>query len=210
MRHSPSSLKLYDTCPRKFYRERVVRDVRPEMGEAARKGIEQHKLFELAVSESRYDDLPAPYGEYVRCVDAAYPVKRLEHRLALDQDLKKCAWEDAWIRGIADAVWWHPKSRRALIVDWKTGARRPWPLQLKLYAFYILAASPEVAEVTVMFEWLRFYQRDVQRYTQEHRPALARELVKAAETIEADTTWLPKPSGLCKKYCEVPDCEYRT
>ena len=209
MQLTPSKIKLYETCPRKFYREQVRRDVRPKMGEAAQRGIEEHRAFELAIQEGAYDRLPGQYADYVRTLDRTYPHRRLEHRLALDEDMRPCTWRQGWIRGTADALWWRPETGQALIVDWKTGKRYPYHLQLTFYAYCLLAMSETVREVSVLFEWLKLYKRDTERYTREDMPRMARDLVGAAERIEADTTWAPNPSGLCAHYCEVPDCEHR-
>ena len=207
--HSPSSIKLYQTCPRKFYREKVLRDVVPEMGEAARKGIERHQHFEDCLKADRADLLPGRYPAYVGLLDRTFPARRVEHRMALDADLKPCHWDKGWIRGIADALWWDGATGTALVVDWKTGSRRPWHLQLRFYAYYVFAASEQVKQVRVMFEWLKEFTRDAEEFSRSDMPALATEIVAAAERIEADTTWAPRPGGLCKRFCQVPDCEFR-
>ena len=206
--HSPSAIKLYETCPRKFYHEKVARDVTPVFGEAAKKGIELHAEFErAAMGWGPWPDLLGMYDRYMEILRGKFSVLRAEKEMALDKDLKPCGFWDSkvWIRGKADLVLWS-RDGNVMIVDWKTGKRRPWPFQNRFYALCALLGSEKVLRVTTCYEWVVHYERDIETWTRDDIPALAREVVGRAAEIDQDERWAPKPSGLCRGYCECVKC----
>ena len=211
MRHSPSSVKLWHTCPRQYYRVRVLRDVQPlPRGLAAERGEYLHKLIE----ERLVNDVSLPPDvahaealctslESLASGDGSLLV---EERLALDESLDPCAWERGWFRGVADVLALAPPD--AWVVDWKTGKRRVDWFQLDCYALVVLRRWPEIDRVTCRYEWLASGRRDERVYRRADEARLAAGLVECALAVESDEEWIAKPSGLCREWCPVIDCEH--
>ena len=212
MRHSPSSVKLWRTCPRQYHRVRVLRDVKPlPRGIEADRGEYLHKAIEDRLEHE--EGLPPDVAHVeALCVSleslAAGPGGQLltEKRLALDESLDPCDWKQAWFRGVADVL---VLSRPdAWVVDWKTGKRRVDWFQLDCYALAVLRRWPEVQRVTCRYEWIATGKRDERIYERSDEPELAGWLVGALLMVESDTEWVAKPSGLCRAWCPVTDCEH--
>ena len=211
MIHSPSSVKLWHTCPRQFHRLRVLRDVEPlPSGVQAERGRHLHRLLE----ERLRDDVRLPHDmgrEEGLCVSLESLAGGdgellVEERLALDESLDPCDWGRAWFRGIADCL--VVNLGEAWVVDWKTGRRRLDWMQTDFYAFAVLRRWPDVRRVTCRYEWLRSGERDERSYERSDEGMLAAGLVECLLAVESDTEWVAKPSGLCRDWCPVLDCEH--
>jgi len=50
LNHSYSAFKQFDNCPLRYYRQRVLKDIKDEMGEAGLEGDRQHKALENRVA----------------------------------------------------------------------------------------------------------------------------------------------------------------
>lgn len=213
MIHTPTGIKTFQTCPRKFYREKVKRDIPFRPSATAEAGIKLHQQFELACAGVA--DFPQGYlhyAKYLAAITSAYRTVQVEKRIALDKGLKPCSWTQApWLRGTADAVFTSTDGREVMIIDWKTGKRYPWQLQMDIYALWAFQAIPSATRVTTMFEWVKEYARDTTRYARSDVAELARRVVEACEEIDrahAEDSWPARSSGLCAKHCDVTDCEH--
>lgn len=205
-----SSIDAFITCPHKYYRLRVLKDIKDfPMGEQALWGTKVHKLFENCINWG--DPLPADLKGLQPLVDKikAMPGEKFpEFRFSIDEDLKECAWKEAWSRGAADLVVKYGKE--CVILDYKTGKRKPSD-QLMLYAGYAFAYWPEIEKVHTAYVWLKDKKIDKKTYTRDNLkdiwgtwlPLVAR-LKYAYET----STWQKRPSGLCKAWCPCKDCQF--
>ena len=101
--HSYSAIKLYENCPLRYYRQRILKDVVDDGGEASRYGERVHEYLESRLKETT--DLPQDIAHYeVLC----QTVERLanggelhiEKELVLTEELKPTGWwePDAWLR----------------------------------------------------------------------------------------------------------------
>ena len=60
--HSYSSIKLYENCPLRYFRQRVVKDVVDEGGEASKYGERIHTFLEHRLKENA--SLPQEVAHY--------------------------------------------------------------------------------------------------------------------------------------------------
>lgn len=209
---SYSSLTSFETCPYKYYKTRVAKEVKEPEGEAAKWGTEVHKHLENRVK----DETPLPdaiqYLEpIVGRVIASPGIKYTEQQLALDRDYLPVSWYDAnaWARAIVDVT--VINGTKAVTLDWKTGKRKPGSDQLKMSAAMLFHHYPEVETVNTGFVWIKEKKVDREQYSREDIPVIWQEFIpRAARVDKAFETdrWPKKPSGLCKAWCWCTDCEF--
>ena len=219
MKHSPSSLKAWKTCPRQYAHLRVWKDVEPDpSGPEAQEGTLFHTMLEryLMGAAMRYE-LPKHLHATLDRIDAlrSAGVAVSEGDLALDRELKPAAWDEAWLRGRADMLVREGAVFR--VIDFKTGKRglywrEYWP-QIAYYALWLFRRSPAVEKVVGELWWTKLAHGDEQTWTRDDVPKLAREVVGPARAIERSVEtldWPCRPSGLCKAHCPVPmsKCDY--
>jgi hypothetical protein len=205
-----SSIDAFITCPHKFYRLRVVRDVRDlPMSEQSLWGKRVHKAFEDAVNWG--DPLADEYKQWqplVKKIQALPGEKFPEFRFSIDQDFNQCPWKDAWSRGMADLV--VRNGKEAIILDYKTGKRKPSD-QLQLYAGFAFAYWPELEKVHTAFVWLKDKVIDRKTYEAKDKAEIWANwmpLYKRYERAFETDVWMKHPSGLCRNWCPVKDCEF--
>ena len=208
LRHSPSSSKLFETCPRRYWHERIARDVeRDPPGEAQLLGTMVHEAIERRMKDGEElpPDVSAKLPKLKSDLDKIQTRSgfwHCEYRLALDQNMRPCAYEDGWIRGVADMIC--GKDDKTLVIDYKTGKYRPHFYQLEFYSLAWMLSNDTCQQVTARFEWLKSGRRDERVYTRRDIPSLALGVLRPVLAAERETGWHPRPSGLCRNYCPVP------
>lgn len=176
---SPSNLKTFRTCPYKFERMYIKKDVPKKPVPALERGIKIHSWMENAVKHG-WDSI-----EWLenRTRDTAYGAWQAVHRLQLlNWDVQAevdCAidglgnrvdwWEQPplnWLRCKLDVLAVSPDGTSGIVIDWKTG--RPWDDELQLMCNVMCAATgTEVKHWHVMYYYLdsgtvRDYKRSVE------------------------------------------------
>jgi CRISPR/Cas system-associated exonuclease Cas4 (RecB family) len=213
--HSFSSLKQYETCPRRYYYQRVSKEVKDAPGEASIYGERVHKHIEERLGPER-KPLPPEVSKHEQiCLEVERAAGgceiMVEKELVLTQELIPTTWfaPDAYIRTKIDML--ATKKDRALVVDWKTGTRRPDFFQMELYALQVFIHYEDVSFVTGAFVWLRDEKVDKEVYSREDVPGLLKNITDRIERIEHSLdvgVWPAKPSGLCR-YCPAQTiCEF--
>jgi hypothetical protein len=153
------------------------------------------------------------YGRYVEKI-MSYEGKRVvEERVALDRNLRPTTWmaKNVWVRGVIDIG--VVGSKRAYLLDWKTGKHRPDSDQLKLFAALAFAMYPWIDSVVTGFIWLKEDKFDKQLFTREQLPEIWSEFLPRLSRVAhayGENKWVPKPSGLCRSWCPVGKklCEF--
>lgn len=204
-----SSLDLFKTCPYRFYRQRVVRDVQDVMGEKAKWGVKVHKAFEDAVNYG--DPLPPSCQQWAPLVEKVKGLtgeKLPEFKFSITDAFLPTAWTKAWSRGIADLV--VRSGETVAILDYKTGKRKASD-QLSLYAGFAFAYWPEVQTVHTAFVWLPDRKIDRKAWKREETQdiwSLWLPTVRRMELAYEKNDWPARPCGLCKGWCPVKDCQF--
>lgn len=209
---SYSVLSLYETCPKKFYHQRILKDVKDTGGAAAEHGKKIHQTLEaymrdggtlpidLQHHKERLDTLRALNGERV-----------YEQQMAVNANLKPTGWfdEDVFCRAIID--YGVIGKTNAYICDWKTGKPHEDMTQLKLMAAMLFSFRPELQAVAAEFYWLQRKTASNVLVKKEDVANIWAELIARAKPvmkIRPAEEYEPKPSGLCRKYCAVTSCPY--
>lgn len=210
---SHSGIKNFETCPRKFYEEKIIKRFPQKPTAATLYGEQFHTAAELFVK----DQLPVP-AEFQFAMPllqylATRPGdKHTELEMAVDSNLRPVGFHspDAWIRGIADIV--VVNGTKAYVGDYKTGNDKyPDKDQLRLMSLLVFAHFPEVQTIkSALFFVLKGSRVDAKMDRTECDAGWQqyRERTALMEQAHATGVWNSKQNGLCKKYCPVTDCPF--
>lgn len=204
-----SQLDSFETCPRKFYHLKVVRDIVEPPSPHAEWGTRVHTAFEEWIKNG--SPLPDGMTQWQSLAEklAKLPGEKLcEQKMALDKNFQPTDWKTSWTRGIADLLVVHKD--RAVVADYKTGKRKPTE-QLDLYAAYTFAHYPQVKVVTTAFVWLKDRKIDRKQITREQSAEIWQQIIPRVRKLESAyerDSWPERPSGLCKAYCPIYTCKF--
>ena len=119
--HSYSSIKLFENCPLRYYRQRIVKDVSDPGGEASKYGERIHALLESRLKGSELDSEAEQYEPLCASVErlASRGSLHIEHELVLTENLTATGWwdADAWLRSKLDVL--VIIGGDAVVMDWK-------------------------------------------------------------------------------------------
>ena len=215
--HSYTAIKQYETCPKRYYHQRITKEVKDQPGTATVYGERVHKQLEDALKGTA--SLPPetaalqPLCDTLRTyAEAEGATLAIEQEYTLTKNLEPTSWfaPDAWLRFKLDVLVLRPNGR-AVIVDWKTGKRRPDFDQLEMFALAVFTGNPDVTKATSMFVWTKENAVDKETYRAEHKDDMWTRLLtrirRIEQSLETDN-WPAKPSGLCK-FCPCKGfCEF--
>lgn len=205
--HSYSSIKLFENCPKRYELQRIQKVLVDEGGEASIYGDRVHKSLETRLKEDT--DLPQElerYEELCRAVEKLVSLGgelHIEKELVLNDNLLPTGWwdADAWLRSKLDVLVLNGNT--AVVMDWKTGKRRPDFFQMAVFAVQVFKHYPEVTKVKTSLVWLKDMAMDTEIYRREEANSLWADImsrIKRIHIAQENDTWPAKPSGLCN-YC---------
>lgn len=211
---SYSSLNSFENCAWRHYLTKVQKSVVEPQTVQLAEGNAVHKAFELHIKGEQW--MPEKYSKYTALaeqVKATPGAKEVERRFALTSSLKETTYfgKDVWLRGQLDLL---AKGRtKAVVLDWKTGKRKPDSDQLKLFAAATFALLPHIEQVFTGFVWLPDRRMDTETYEREEAIGIWQEFsgrVRRLEIAHETGKWPKRPSGLCRLYCPVGknNCEH--
>lgn len=211
--HSYSSIKLFENCPLRYFRQRVTKDVKDEGGEASKYGERIHALLEKHLKGADIDQEVAAYAPLCASVlrIANGGELLIEHELVLTENLTPTGWwdADAWLRSKLDVL--VIKDSTAVVMDWKTGKRNADQFQMQLFAAQVFKHFPEVHRVKTSLVWLKTMEMDTEIYGRSSANKLWAEVMSRIQRIHdalEHDTWPARPSGLCR-YCPCRhDCDF--
>jgi RecB family exonuclease len=211
--HSYSSIKLFENCPLRYYRQRITKDVVDEGGEASKHGERIHAFLENRLKGSGLDAEIAQYEPLCLSVEklARQGELYIEKELVLTDNLTATGWwdADAWLRSKLDVL--VIVGGEAVVMDWKTGKRNADQFQMQLFAAQVFKHYPDVQRVKTSLVWLKTMEMDTNTYKRSGVNAIWAEVMKRIQRIRSSLehdNWPAKPSGLCR-YCPCRhDCDY--
>ena len=211
-----SKIKAFQQCPKQFYHEKVIKQYPFKMTEAIRYGDQFHKAAEKYIRDG--EELPKRFLYAKDSLDALKRKKGdklCEYRMGLTEDLEPCGFyeDNVWWRGIADLIILNQDQGLAYVVDYKTGksSRYADKGQLELMAMATFKHFPNVD--TVRAGLLFVVCEDLVRSTYEQYEADTlwdkwMDNFQTMETAYKVDVWNPKPSGLCRQWCQVMECPH--
>jgi RecB family exonuclease len=204
--HSYSSLKQFENCPQRYYRQRILKDIKDEGGEASKYGERIHEMLERRLRDNA--DLPqeaAQYEPLCKGVEklAAGGELFVEQEMVLNANHEPTGWwdSDAWLRSKLDVL--VLKGADAIVMDWKTGKRKPDFFQMEIFAGQVMKHFPQVQRVKTVLVWLKDMKLDEETYTRIDIMGIWGGITSATSRIEQALhfdNWPARPSGLCG-YC---------
>jgi RecB family exonuclease len=203
--HSYSAIKQFEDCPQRYYRQRILKDVKDMGGTASIYGDRIHKLLEARLKGADIDQEVERYEPLCRAIinSAEGGELHVEYEMVLTEGMTPTTWwaQDAWLRSKLDVL--IVRGHNAVVMDWKTGKRRPDFFQMEMFAAQVFKLFPAVQHVTTSLLWLKDLEQDTRKYTRLDMPALWGDILARIRRIEqaAETNnWPARPSGLCA-YC---------
>ena len=164
-----SKLKAFETCPKQFYHEKVLKEYPFVQTDAIIYGNEFHKACENYIGDE--EPLPEKFM-YVKdaldTLNGKRGIKLCEKKLGITADLEPCDFYDrrVWFRGIADLLIVDVVGNMAWVVDYKTGksAKYADKGQLELMALSVFSYMPKIdtinagllfvsSKVRIFFSW---------------------------------------------------------
>lgn len=208
---SYSMLTSFETCPKRHFHTRIAKDFVEADSEHLRWGNAVHEALELRVKT--HAALPVGMRQWEPLVQRILSVPgevTAERSMALDRSFAPVDFWDptAWVRGKLDLI--VATDEKALILDWKTGARKFDNDQLRLFAALSLQGLG-VSRVDTGFVWLKDKKVDKARFYSRELPEIWGGFLPRVNRLEAaheHNRWEAKPSGLCRKWCPVKSCEF--
>jgi len=212
--HSYSSIKMFENCPKRYYHQRITKEVTDTGSDATRHGERIHADLEHRLVNQKpltYDT--EQYEVLCQTIEVLATGGELhaERQLCLNENLTPTSWyaKDAWLRSILDVL--ILKDNEAIVMDWKTGKRRPDFTQLQLFALQVFKHFPEIKSVKSSFVWLRDMEMDTEVFTVDKTNLMWADMLSRIERIQQsldNDNWPAKPSGLCN-WCPAKNiCEY--
>lgn len=206
---SYSVLSMFEQCPKKYYHIKVKRDVKDLDSGFSADGKAIHEAMYARVMQEK--PLPLPYRQYERIASRfanAGGEKHGEIKLALNKKLEQVDFfaPDVWVRAVIDLI--IVKGDEAIIVDWKTGKKRPDFDQLYLTAICVAQMLPEVSRFSLVYVWLKENDLSTEVLHRDDMTELWAEYIARVKEIQKSTKtceFPAKPSPLCK-WCPVKHC----
>ena len=209
---SYTSLTAFETCPRRFFHVRVAKDVPDPPTDALTWGNTVHEALEKRLKgQAPLPDLLQNFEPYAAKLESLPGTLVAEQEVALTEDMQPTHWfdRDVWVRGKFDII--VDQDKRVVIGDWKTGGRKPDNDQLKLFAALASVVYPKAQQFKTLFIWLKEKKTDQATYSKEDIPKIWEHFMRRVQkynAAHAAQTFPPKPSGLCRRYCPVRQCEF--
>lgn len=209
---SYSRLTNYEQCPKKFYHLSVAKDFKEEKSDAMLYGSEVHKAIEQRIGKGKELPLHLKHLEPIIGKFAKAPGQILvEQQLALNYNFNPTGWfdNDVWCRAIIDYA--AVNGDKALIVDWKTGKISDDFTQQQVAAAMFLIFFPEVETVEMVYYWLKDKKPTTDTLKREdvkHVWSAVLKRVNRYVKSHRETSFPPRPSGLCKKHCPITSCPH--
>lgn len=210
--HSYSSIKLFELCPYRYYRQRITKDITDEGTEVSKHGERVHSALENRLKGEELPKEAVQYEPLCRSVEKLAEKGELytEKELALNDELKPTGWwdPDIWLRSKLDVL--IVAGPTAIVMDWKTGKRRPDFLQMDIFAGQVFKHYPEVNKIKTCLTWLKDMSMDTKEYTREDSNKLWEGILTRIRRIYkavSHDVWPARPSGLCKTCPVRHDCD---
>jgi RecB family exonuclease len=210
--HSYSSIKLYENCPFRYFRQRIVKDVVDEGGEASKYGERIHQYLELRLKQDGL--LPQEVAHYEPLCASVERIAKggelhIEKELVLNDNLTPTGWwdADAWLRSKLDIL--VINGDEAVVMDWKTGKRNPDFFQMQIFAAQVFKHYPDVVRVKTSLVWLKTMEMDTEIYNRGQVNDVWAEIMKRIQRIHKSLefdNWPMRPSGLCRFCPARHDC----
>ena len=209
---SYSKLKAFETCPKQFYHDKILKEVPFKETEATLYGTAFHTAAEDYIGKDV--PLPGKFSFAQKMLDSLKNKqgdKLCELKLGITEDLEPCGFYDdnVWFRGIADLI--ILDGDLAWVIDYKTGKSSKYADkgQLELMALSVFKHYPQIKTVRAGLVFVISNDLVKSTYTEYDKPKLWEKWLakyKQMETAAIEDVWNAKPNGLCRRHCPIIEC----
>ena len=212
---SHTAVKAFETCPQRFYQERVLKKFPYVQSEEARRGDLIHKAFEDYIKNGTpLPEIALPYKDWVETFAEQPGEKHAEFAMAIDWQSKKVGFlrgKNIWLRGKFDLL--VDQGEHSVVIDYKTGkSKYADTSQLELMAMLTFIHFPKINKITGALVFIDEKKVIKDTYTRDNMDEYReRWMSRSIPIVQALTSrkFPMKQSGLCG-YCPVIDCPYYT
>ena len=205
-------LSTYNNCPHQMAHRYIWKTTKFIETKEMAFGNRVHEAFEYRVGGGK--PLPVDmqdWEHFAAPFDGQQP--QVEQKLGISSEGQPCGFfsdrPQVWFRGKADCA--IIKGATAYIADWKTGGSKyEDPFELATNAVLLHAKNPQLKKIVGSYAWLK-ENRLSQMYDLSDTAGTWKEICRLMGEIlqrKAVNTFEKKPSGLCKGWCSVEDCEH--
>jgi len=215
---SYSSIKTFDSCPKKYYHLRILKDFKDEDSTATLYGKELHTAAELYIKDST--PIPEKFAFIAPTLEVLNNIsgeKHCEIKLGIakrDGKFAPCDFlgKDVWWRGIADLLIINEDTGVAHLVDYKTSKNAKYAdtKQLDLLAGAVFIHYPKIVEIKAALLFVVCNDIIKKKYETIQRTALMGVMNNELARLEAaikNNVWNPNAGPLCK-FCPVTTCAH--
>lgn len=208
-----SALKTFQSCPKKYYHLKVLKDVKEQPSEIMLYGIDAHKAAELYIANNQ--ELPGKYEFMRKQLDKLKELdgeKYCEFKFGLTKEMQPCDFfaKDVWLRGAIDLLVVNTEKGIARMIDYKFGKSKNADMsQLQLMSLAVFKMFPEIKKVKAGLLFCAEDKMMPVQYEQDKAPVMWMDWLPEVARLEAsyeNNVWNPNPSGLCKAWCPVVSC----
>lgn len=225
--HSYTSISLFQTCPRWYEAERILKVTRNTQTEQKVTGIDYHEAVERCILGHADPASQPPAVQLMHAFAASIPgeEKITEFPLSLDRDWNQVPlrvdrsvnWGKTHVYVKLDFVALQPSNRSGIYIDWKFGkSDRPKPEQCELGMLCVMSARQDIDR---MMGALVFtdgtvapapHQKPmiVTRDEIPQRKAIWMAAINEIEQAIENRDFPATPSGLCHGWCPNKSCEH--
>jgi hypothetical protein len=211
---SYSSISTFKQCPRKYYRLKVVKDIKEPEAAHLLYGTAVHKAAEEYVRDGT--PIPEKYAFIKPQLDSLIKIEGVKHceiKMGLTKELDACEFFDpkVWWRGVADLL--ITNGEVAFLIDYKTGKSAQYAdtKQLELLSLAVFRHFPEVKRIKAGLLFVvskEFVQSEYALDGQRDSWLSWFGDINYLESCYENDVWNPKPNFTCKNFCPVKDCEH--
>jgi len=207
---SPSSIADFEGCPKRWHEVKILKKYPFVQTESLTYGNDVHEKLE------HYTKFQTPLPEHLEYVAPVIDALReggyvlvAELELGITKDWDPCGFWDknCFLRGKVDLV--AVNQKQAILIDWKTGKRKPDPFQLQIYGA-ILYQLLSLERVDAGFAWLKTQESDAYSITAENFPEIVTDIMQRTDKMRQmyeQQDFPARTSPLCCWCPALNDCK---
>lgn len=210
---SYSRLEGYETCPKKFYRMNIAKDIKEPSNDKTQFGTDMHLAFASFLKSGKM--LPLHLRQHLpmlRQLQQAPGEKVIEQQIAINHEYKQTDWfaADTYCRVISDLTILN--GSHGIMFDWKSGKMKDGFDQLRLAAAVMFLIAEELQTISMHYVWTQNKKVTSDKLTREEMPGVWANLMprlQAYQNAHAHQDF-PARKGMHCVYCWVKDCPFNT
>lgn len=223
---TPTAMGAWNTCPRQFRAKYITKEVQYTETVHTRFGIYVHGALENRLKHGTPLSSDLAFLEPIAArVGSFHGEVLVEAEVCINREMKAVPWKDkgVWQRAKGDVLLVDRQASRAIVIDWKTSKGKSerererfgdedTAIQERVLAL-CTAINFQVNEVVTCFVYP--YKPGVPgAVINTYHPADNAQMgphymmCTRFEMAQKRGDYPPKPSGLCKSYCDVRTCQH--